>query len=65
MKDKSIGYILIAIVAILGLLAFDLLLVPWLLTVIVGWFGFQLTLGKAIVLVIFFNIITYGFRRKD
>lgn len=64
MKDKSIGYLLIGVVAILGLLAFDLLLVPWLLTVIVGWFGIQLTLGKAIILVIFFNIITYGFRRK-
>lgn len=65
MKDKCIGYLLIGIPIIIGLIAFDLVLIPWVLKRVLSWFGVVLSLGQCIVIVLLFNLLTYGFRKRD
>lgn len=55
---------LLAIILIIGLFAIDLIFIPWVLKCILGWFGLALSFPQCLIIVLFFNIVTYGFRKK-
>lgn len=55
---------LIAILLIIFLLALDFIIIPLGLKTILSWFGVALGFWQCFAIVIFFNIVTYGFRKK-
>ena len=55
---------LVAIITLIILLAFDFLIIPLILKSILSWFGVALGFWQCLLIVIFFNVVTYGFRKK-
>ena len=55
---------LIAILGILLILSVDLVIIPLGLKIILSWFGVTLGFWQCLLIVIFFNVVTYGFRKK-
>lgn len=64
MKDKNIGLFLIALTSLIILLGFDFIIIPLVLQTILGWFGVGFNFAQCLVITVFFNIITYNFRKK-
>lgn len=55
---------LVAIITLIILLAFDFLIIPLILKSILSWFGVALGFWQCLIIVLFFNIVTCGFRKK-
>lgn len=55
---------IIVIAIFVGILIFDLWFIPWALMNIIGWFGVTLSFWQCLLIVLFFNLVTYGFRKK-
>ena len=55
---------LVAIITLIILLAFDFLIIPLILKSILSWFGLSLAFWQCLIIVLFFNIVTSGFRKK-
>ena len=55
---------LVAIITLIILLAFDFLIIPLILKSILSWFGLSLGFWQCLIIVLFFNIVTCGFRKK-
>lgn len=55
---------LVAIITLIILLAFDFLIIPLILKSILSWFGVALGFWQCLIVVLFFNIVTSGFRKK-
>ena len=55
---------LIAILGILLIFSVDLVIIPLGLKIILSWFGIALGFWQCLLIVIFFNVVTYGFRKK-
>ena len=55
---------LIVILGILLILSVDLVIIPLGLKIILSWFGIALGFWQCLLIVIFFNVVTYGFRKK-
>lgn len=55
---------LIAILGILLILSVDFVIIPLGLKIILSWFGVALGFWQCLIVVIFFNVVTYGFRKK-
>lgn len=55
---------LIAILLLLFLVALDFVIIPLGLKIILSWFGVALGFWQCLLIVIFFNVVTYGFRKK-
>lgn len=64
MKGKEVGLLLIALISIIILLGFDFIIIPLVLQTILGWFGVSFNFAQCLVITVFFNIITYNFRKK-
>lgn len=54
----------IAILGILLIFSVDLVIIPLGLKIILSWFGVSLGFWQCLIIVLFFNIITCGFRKK-
>lgn len=55
---------LVVILGILLILSVDLVVIPLGLKLILSWFGIALGFWQCLLIVLFFNIVTYGFRKK-
>ena len=55
---------LIVILGILLIFSVDLVVIPLGLKIILSWFGIALGFWQCLLIVIFFNVVTYGFRKK-
>lgn len=55
---------LIIILGILLIVSVDLVVIPLGLKIILSWFGVALGFWQCFLIVIFFNVVTYGFRKK-
>lgn len=64
MNIKNLGISLMALICLITLLALDFVIIPLGLKIILSWFGVALGFWQCLLIVIFFNIVTYGFRKK-
>lgn len=55
---------LVIILGILLIVSVDLVVIPLGLKIILSWFGVALGFWQCLLIVIFFNVVTYGFRKK-
>lgn len=56
--------LLLAVILLVVLVAFDFILVPLLIKAVLSWFGIYFSFLQCLVISILINVITYGFRRK-
>lgn len=53
-----------AVALLLLIVCVDYVFVPLVLKSILGWVGIGLSFLQCLVITLFFNIVTYGFRKK-
>lgn len=64
MKDRKIGLLIIALISLAVIFAIDFVAIPLILKTIISWFGVALSFGQCLIITLFFNVITYSFRKK-
>lgn len=64
MNLKNLGISLIALVCLITILSLDLVLIPLVLGWILSWFGVGLSYLQCLIIIIFFNVLTYGMRKR-
>ena len=64
MYIKNLGISLMALICLITLASLDFVLIPLVLKWILSWFGVGFSFLQCLTIVIFFNVITYGMRKR-
>ena len=64
MNIKNLGISLMALICLITLASLDFVLIPLVLKWILSWFGVGFSFLQSLTIVIFFNVITYGMRKR-